>query len=176
MQLEIDFLAPRDDPGRARLPIRLRAGTNRRRNVEAVLHGDHILVTHPPRMSRAEAERIGEELRVRLERRTACDEIDLAARAAILAARHDLPVPSSIAWSERQQSQWGVCMTATAEIRISGRLAELPRFVLDYVIVHELAHLRHPDHGPSFHALVGRYPRSERAIGYLMALDHHHRG
>ena len=43
----------------------------------------------------------------------------------------------------------------------------MPSWVLDYVLVHELAHLRVPGHGPKFWALVDRYPRTERARGYL---------
>lgn len=170
-QLEFDFAArPADDV--VRRPLEFRAGTHRRRNVEAVLEADRIVVTHPPRMTRAEAERIAEELRVKLERRTAADAIDLTERAATLARRHDLPAPRSIVWSDRQRALWGIC-TGDGDIRVSRRLAELPRFVLDAVIVHELAHLRHLDHGPEFTALVGRYAKTERAMGYLMALDHH---
>jgi predicted metal-dependent hydrolase len=44
--------------------------------------------------------------------------------------------------------------------------------VLDYLLVHELAHLEVADHGPRFWELVDRYPLTERARGYLMALDH----
>ncbi len=172
LQLELDFTAPRTDPLRARLPLELRAGTARRRHVQAVLESDRIVVTHPPRMSEAQARRIGEELRERLERRHAAERVDLVARAATLARRHGLPAPESIEWSERQQSLWGTC-TSDGAIRISARLAELPGFVLDAVIVHELAHLVHLDHGPEFRALVARYPKTDLATGYLMAIDHH---
>jgi predicted metal-dependent hydrolase len=171
MQLELDFTAPPSDPLRPRRPIELRAGTSRRRRVEAVLEPDRILVTYPPRMSVAEARRIGEELRGRLERRTASSTVDLAERARALAKRHDLPMPGSIEWSDRQQELWGVC-TSDGAVRISRRLAELPRFVLDSVIVHELAHLVHLDHGPEFTALTRRHPKMDMAMGYLMALDH----
>jgi predicted metal-dependent hydrolase len=58
---------------------------------------------------------------------------------------------------------------ATASIRVSTRLAAFPDWVLDYVIVHELAHLEVPDHSPAFWKVVDRYPKAERAKGYLMA-------
>jgi Protein of unknown function DUF45 len=171
LQLELDFTAPPSEPFRARLPLELRAGTARRRHVQAVLEADRIVVTHPPRMSEARARRIGEELRERLERRRATERVDLDERATALARRHGLPTPRSIEWSERQQSLWGTC-TSDGVIRISARLAELPGFVLDAVIVHELAHLVHLDHGPDFQALVRRYPKTDLATGYLMAIDH----
>jgi predicted metal-dependent hydrolase len=43
--------------------------------------------------------------------------------------------------------------------------------VLDYVLVHELAHLLEPGHGPDFWTWVRRYPKTERAIGYLEGLS-----
>ena len=39
--------------------------------------------------------------------------------------------------------------------------------MLDYVIMHELAHLLQPSHGRDFWALLESYPRTERARGYL---------
>jgi len=43
----------------------------------------------------------------------------------------------------------------------------MPEYVVDYVLVHELAHLLEHGHGPAFWALVDRYPRTERARGFL---------
>jgi predicted metal-dependent hydrolase len=77
---------------------------------------------------------------------------------------------SSIAFAE-QQSRWGSCTFTAGVIRISSRAASLPQFVLDYLLVHELAHLEIAGHGRRFWEIVNRYPRTERARGYLMALD-----
>lgn len=76
----------------------------------------------------------------------------------------------SIRYVTNQNTRWGSCSPAQGTIRISHRLATVPDFVLDYVIVHELAHLFEQGHTPAFWKLVYRYPRAERAIGYLMAL------
>ena len=67
--------------------------------------------------------------------------------------------------------QWGSCTFTDGAIRIARRAASLPGWVLDYLLMHELAHLVHSDHGPAFHALENRYPLTERAKGYLLALD-----
>jgi len=153
------------------MEVELVVGTRRRRRVEGTLVGDVLRVAYPPRMSRAEAERIAQELRARMERRVAADRLDLPARARALARAHDLPRPTRVEWSDRQLSRWGSCDPDDGVIRVSSRLAAFPNWVLDYVLVHELAHLAVPDHGPRFQALVARYPRAERAVGFLIAKD-----
>jgi predicted metal-dependent hydrolase len=75
-----------------------------------------------------------------------------------------------IRYVANQNHRFGSCTPATGVIRISDRLAPLPGWVRDYVLVHELAHLLEANHGPRFWNLVNRYPRTERARGYLMAL------
>ena len=44
----------------------------------------------------------------------------------------------------------------------------MPQWVVDYVLVHELAHLLEPGHDANFWAWVDRYPQAERAKGYLI--------
>ena len=64
----------------------------------------------------------------------------------------------------------GSCSFEVGEIRISSRLARVPDWVLDYVLLHELTHLVESGHGPEFHRLMARYPRAERAEGFLDAM------
>ena len=77
----------------------------------------------------------------------------------------------SIKYSYRQERRRGSCTVSDRTIRISHRLAKMPRWVEDYVIIHELAHLIEPNHGKHFRSLVNRYPLAERAIGFLMAAE-----
>jgi len=97
----------------------------------------------------------------------------LAGRATLLNERHfgGRLRWTSIAFAEMSHL-WGSCTFTSGAIRIASRAAALPEWVLDYLLVHEMAHLEHSDHGPAFRELEKRYPLSERARGYLMALDH----
>lgn len=107
-------------------------------------------------------------MRTKLERKSR-PRPDLMARAVQLAKAYKLPTPQSVEWSDRQNHRWGSCTPASGRIRLSSNMASYPAWVVDYVLVHEMAHLAESGHGAAFKALVGRYPRSERAEGYLIA-------
>lgn len=143
--------------------------TRRKRSVGARLEQGVVKVTVPSWMSHDEEREAVREMVRRFERKVATDGVDLTARALDLASTHLLPLPESIAWSDKLTAVWGLCTPQTGEVRISTRLVGCPTWVLDYVIVHELAHLLVADHGPDFWHVVNRYPRAERAIGYLIA-------
>jgi predicted metal-dependent hydrolase len=74
----------------------------------------------------------------------------------------------SIRWVTTQNRSYGSCTSMRGTIRISDQLASMPTFVQDYVIIHELAHLLEPNHGPKFWELVYQYDLTERARGFLM--------
>jgi predicted metal-dependent hydrolase len=141
----------------------------RRKTVQARTINGVLRVSIPATMTRVEEERWVTEMVRRIERRQATDEIDLQRRAAELAGRYRLPVPDSIRWVTNQEWRWGSCTPSDRTIRISSRLVGEPAWVLDYVVVHELAHLRIRGHGQDFWDLVNRYPKAERARGFLMA-------
>ena len=128
-----------------------------------------VRLSIPHNLSEAEEKHWADVMVRRLERRRDASRIDVARRARQLCDRYDLPRPASIRWATNQNSLWGSCTPSVGTIRISTRLASHPRWVLDYVIVHELAHLASHRHGPAFNRLVNRYPLAERARGFLIA-------
>ncbi len=65
------------------------------------------------------------------------------------------------------RSRWGSC-GADGSLAFSWRLVMAPPFVQDYVAAHEVAHLRHMNHGPRFWALVRKLsPHTDAAIAWL---------
>ncbi len=156
------------------LPVEVVRSARRRKTVSAELVGGVVRVQVPSWMGSADVDRHVAELVPRLERRFRSDHVDLIAHTQALAQRYRLPQPATVVWTDNQRRQWGSCNPHSGEIRLSRRLADYPTWVLDYVIVHELAHLVHADHSPAFRALVDRYPRAERARGFLIAKDFDH--
>jgi predicted metal-dependent hydrolase len=153
------------------LPVEIVRSTRRKSTLQASIIGGTIRVRVPAGLPPAEERRMVDELVAKVRKKARAGTVDLRTRAAALARRFDLPEPDEIAWSSRQNTRWGSCTPADRRIRISDRLVSVPPFVLDYVIVHELAHLVVDGHGPEFDALVQRYELAERARGYLLALN-----
>lgn len=157
-----------DDPDEM-FAVVVERSARRKRTVGAQMVGDVLRITVPSWMSRAEEDHWVDVMTGRFRRKMSTDRIDLHERMLALSRRHDLPRPREIKWSDDMQSRWGSCTPGTGVIRISSRLAKFPDWVIDYVIVHELAHLEVGDHSSAFWKIVHRYPRAERAIGYLIA-------
>ncbi len=130
-----------------------------------------MVVVLPPRIPREDRVELVEGLvrRVLAQRpHLSTSDRDLAVRSASLADRYlDGVRPSSIRWVSNQQRRWGSCTSRTREIRISDRLRVVPGWVLDAVLVHELAHLIEPTHSARFKRLASRFPRTEEADVYL---------
>lgn len=141
----------------------------RRKTAQARIVAGRLEVRIPARSSKAEEARLVEVFRRRYEKAGSSATLDLTARAAKLARQLDLPAPTEIRWVTNQAHRWGSCTPSTGVIRISDRMAAFPPWVVDHVIVHELAHLVERRHGPAFYELANRYPLAERAEGYLLA-------
>lgn len=156
-----------DGPGA--LEVTVIRSPKRRKTAQARLVDGRLEVRIPARSSRAEEARLVEQFRHRFERSRSATHIDLRERARHLARRFDLPEPADIRWVSNQAHRWGSCTPATGVIRISDRMAGFPPWVVDHVIVHELAHLVERRHDARFHRLVARNPLAERAEGYLIA-------
>lgn len=153
--------------------VEVRRSSKRRRTVSAYLDGGRVIVLIPARFTKAEeAQWVGEMVR-RLDRGTRRrrdgGDAALGRRAAELSTSYlgGRARPASVRWVASMRTRWASCTPADATIRLSERLRDMPHWVRDYVLVHELAHLLVPGHGPDFWALVQRYPRTERARGYL---------
>ncbi len=152
--------------------VEVRRSPRRRRTVSAYREGDRTVVLIPAQMSAKEEERWVRAMVERLERRerrSALEEPELSRRAMALSAQYlgGRARPVSVRWVSNQAARWGSCTPVDGTIRISDRVRSLPDYVVDYVLLHELAHLLVPNHGPAFWDLLDAYPRTERARGYL---------
>ncbi len=155
--------------------VEVRRSSRRRRTVSAYRQEGRLVVLVPARLTSAEE---GEWVRTMLARVNASEarrhrsDGDLLVRAAQLSASYldGRARPASVRWVGNQETRWGSCTPSEGSIRLSDKLKGMPGWVVDYVLLHELAHLVVPGHGPDFWALLGRYPRLERARGYLQGV------
>ena len=134
------------------------------------------MVRAPARISDAELNPIIEDFKAKIEKRSKrrqqkSDET-LETRARLLNRRYfDGKLTwQSIRYVTNQNKRFGSCTPSQGTIRISHRVSEMPAWVRDYVLVHELAHLVEPNHSRAFWDLVNRYPKTERARGYLIGV------
>jgi predicted metal-dependent hydrolase len=152
--------------------VEVRRSRRRRSTVAAYREDDRVVVMIPARMSRAEEQEWVATMLARLERsekRRRPSDAGLMRRARDLNARYldGAATPGTVRWVDNQNSRWGSCTPADRAIRLSRRLEGMPSWVIDYVLVHELAHLLELGHTTRFWRLVDRYPKAERAKGFL---------
>jgi predicted metal-dependent hydrolase len=152
--------------------VEVRRSRRRRRTVSAYRDGDTVVVLMPAHIPLKDQDQWVDEMVRRLDRserrRRPTDEA-LQRRAHVLMRKY-LPRDVSIAsvrWVTNQNARWGSCTPVDRTIRLSHRMQSMPQYVIDYVLLHELAHLIVADHGPAFQELMLAYPQAERARGYL---------
>ncbi len=141
----------------------------RRKTVELKPTPTGVRITIPASASKADEQHYVTTLLRKYERKKNRPPVDLPSRARALGRTYGLRLPGTIEWVDNQAKRWGSCTPSTSTIRISTSVGPYPKWVVDYVIIHELAHLSVLGHGRDFWALVEQYPLSERARGYLIA-------
>ena len=152
--------------------VEVRRSRRRRRTVAAYREDDKVVVMIPARLSASEEREWVATMLARLEKsekRRRPSDARLKRRAAELSDRYlgGLATPDTVRWVDNQNSRWGSCTPSDRSIRLSSRLKGMPGWVIDYVLVHELVHLIEPGHSATFWSWVDRYPRAERAKGFL---------
>lgn len=173
-----DAALPVGLPQAAVPPVEVRRSGRRTRTVTAYRERGTIVVLIPSRMSVAD-ERVFVESMVQkvldreAKRSAPRGDRELLERATALVHTYLSPVvgtptyPTEVRWVGNQRQRWGSCTPSTGAIRLSDRLRPMPGWVLDYVLLHELAHLEEASHSPAFWRLVATYPDAARAKGYL---------
>jgi len=157
------------------LEIKVVRSVKRKKTVQARKIGNVLEILAPAHLSDAELKPHIESLRRRLEQRQEArhlSDADLQQRAMEINQLYfqGRLKWDSIRWVSNQEKRYGSCHSRHGTIRISHRIASMPKFVQDYVLIHELAHLIEPNHSSRFWHLVNQYPTAERAKGYLMAV------
>ena len=143
------------------------------KNINARLRDATLSVSAPLNMPQATLDQVIPDLARRLVRRMRARQInaeeDALALASRVAARFpNKPAVARVQFVTTQEARWGSYSSATRTIRLNAALREMPRWVLEAVVAHELAHVAHHDHGPGFWKLLrGVYPDVDRADAFL---------
>lgn len=161
------------------LPVVVRRSTRRRRTVAAFWEDGKAVVAIPASFTRRQEREWVRTMIQRLEssRRKSApkrrNDDALMKHARELSARylHGRAKPESVRWVGNQNSRWGSATPAEKSIRLSDKLQGMPEWVVDYVLLHELAHLVVAGHGPQFWALLTGYPRTEEAKAFLAGVS-----
>ncbi|MHB8380302.1 MAG: M48 metallopeptidase family protein [Acidimicrobiales bacterium] len=164
---QVTIEAPQFD----RPEVEIRASTKRKKTGTAHWSGSRIVVQIPARVRGRERRVFVDELVERLltqRPQNAGGDAALEARARVLAdAYNDAIMAASVRWVTNQQARWASCSPASRDIRVSSRLRQCPEWVIDAVLVHELAHLQEADHSATFYEIANRHPRQNDSELYL---------
>lgn len=151
--------------------LEIRSSSRRTKTGTAYWSGTKIVVAIPSRLRGRERQSFVDELvrRAMSERPQAtAHDAALEERARTLADLYTgRRYPTAVRFVSNQKRRWASCSPANGEIRLSNRLRNVPDWVLDAVLVHELAHLHHLEHNPAFHAIANRHPRQQDAEVFL---------
>ena len=151
--------------------VEIRASARRKKTGNAHWSGSRIVVQIPARIRGRERRVFVDELVERLmaqRPQNAAGDGALEERARVLAELYnDAVMPASVRWVNNQQARWASCSPGTREIRVSSRLRQCPEWLIDAVLVHELAHLQEADHSLEFYEIANRHPRQDDSALFL---------
>ena len=151
--------------------VEIQSSARRKKTGTAHWSGSRIIVQIPANVRGKDRTMFVDELVERLltqRPQVAAGDGMLEERARLLAAQYNDGVePVSVRWVTNQQARWASCSPGTKEIRVSSRLRQCPEWVIDAVLVHELAHLQVADHSPAFYEIANRHPRQDDSELYL---------
>jgi predicted metal-dependent hydrolase len=143
------------------------------RNINARLRQETLFVSAPAQVSEKMLRDVIPDLARRLVRRVHARKVNSEENAVALVRKVTArfaspPEVAHVEFVTTQTSRWGSYSGSTKTIRLHAALAAMPRWVLESVVAHELAHVTHLNHGPEFWALVESVdPDHERADGFL---------
>ena len=160
----------------------VRSSARRTRTMTAFREGGDLVVVVPEHMTARQRREMIPGLVDRFlvkeaKQRPPRADDELTARAvelyrSYIAPHATGPEPAiGVRWVGNMASRWGSCTIATGEIRISERLRTMPNWVVDYVLLHEVAHLAEREHNARFWQLVNAHAESQRARGFLEGVD-----
>jgi len=151
--------------------VEIQSSARRKKTGTAHWSGSRIIVQIPANVRGKDRTMFVDELVERLltqRPQVAAGDGMLEERERLLAAQYNDGVePVSVRWVTNQQARWASCSPGTKEIRVSSRLRQCPEWVIDAVLVHELAHLQVADHSPAFYEIANRHPRQDDSELYL---------
>jgi predicted metal-dependent hydrolase len=142
-------------------------------------HGNRVRVRAPRRVPQRDLDRhvaeIVEEVKRRRAQVRARADADLEALAQKINRRYfDGQIEwHTIRWVSNMRKRLGSCTNGgptDGDIRISDRIRGWPDWVVEYVVAHEMAHRKHANHSKAFWVYLGRYPKTERARGFIQGV------
>jgi predicted metal-dependent hydrolase len=157
------------------MEVKVIRSPDRKKTIQAKMVGETLHVYLPLGMHREEERKIIEKMKEKIEKKKQKKQINnddyLITKFNEFNVKYfqgKLKV-NSIEYVTNQERVNGSCTPNKCTIRLSHKLLDMPKWVLDYVIMHEMTHLVHPNHSKAFWIKVGEYEYTERARGFLMA-------
>jgi predicted metal-dependent hydrolase len=157
------------------MEVKVIRSPDRKKTIQAKMVGETLVVYLPLGMHREEERKLIEKMKQKIQKKRLRSQINKddyqrkrfdEFNSKYFKGKHKV---TSIEFVTNQERRRGSCTPANGTIRISHKLLKMPKWVLDYVIIHEMTHLVHPDHSKAFWEKVGEFKYTERARGFLIA-------